>query len=218
MKSALILGATGLIGEYLLNLMLEDDYYDQITAISRQGLKDHPKLSVLLGEFSDVDSLLQGKTFDHVFCCLGTTMKKARSKEQFIKVDYSYPLKVAELTYESGASKYLLVTAMGADPSSSFFYNKVKGELERDLRLIGFESLHLLRPSLLLGNRKEFRFGERIGQAVFKLLGFLFIGPLKKYKGINYRKVAYALLYYGKEHSIGVSVHLSDEMQNIGDE
>lgn len=215
MKTALVLGGTGLIGEYLLNLLLNDDYYQKITAITRKPIQARNKLENLVGGFDDIETLLSDKKFDHVYCCLGTTMEKAGSKEKFLQIDYAYPLKVAQLTHASGTQKFLIITAMGADASSSIFYNKVKGEVERDLTAIGFDSLHVFRPSLLLGDRDESRMGESLGQALFKVLGFLFVGPLKKFKGIDFKKVAIAMVSYGKEHSEVVNVYRSDQLQDF---
>ncbi len=212
-KSALLLGATGLIGRHLLQLLLADNYYISITAITRRPISPHSKLVNLIGSYDDVDELLKGKSFDDVYCCLGTTMKKAGSKEDFRKVDYDYPLRVAELAKKEGAKQFVVISAMGANPESSVFYNHVKGEVERDLRAIEFESLHIFRPALLLGPRDEKRLGEKLGQVVFKVLNFLFVGPLQKYRAIDYRKVAQAMLAIGKEHSSGTTVHLSDELQ-----
>lgn len=213
-NTALVIGATGLVGAHLLNLLLADGHYTQVTAITRKPISPQPGFENLIGSFEDGDTLLSGKAFDDVYCCLGTTMKKAGSKKDFRKVDYDYPMKVAELVKGTGTKQFLVVSAMGADPESSFFYNKVKGELERDLGHLGFESLHIFRPALLLGARNEKRPGEKLAQYIFKALGFLFFGPLKKYKAIDYRKVARAMIVQAKSHTPGTTVLLSDELQN----
>ncbi len=211
MKTALVVGSTGLIGSQLIELLLQDDYYTKVIAISRNPLAlEQPKLVTII---ADVDLLASHKTSlvaDHVYCCLGTTIKKAKTKEAFRKIDFDYPLLVAQLTKELGAISYLLVSALGANKNSSVFYNKVKGEVEEAIQQVGFKAYHIIRPSLLLGPRVEKRDGEQSIQKVFSAIDFLI--P-KKYKAIESIKVARAMIALAKQNSAGNFIHESKELQ-----
>ncbi len=218
-KTALVAGATGLIGQQLVDELLQLDNYSEVRVLVRGPIeKHHPKLIKVLFDFDHPDvSLVQG---DDVFCCLGTTMKKAGSKEAFFIVDHDYPLQIARAAIQNGSNQYLIVTAMGADPSSSFFYNRVKGKLEEDLKKVGFSALHIFRPSLLLGNREEKRLGEKIGEAVMNFFNPLMVGPLKKYRAIDSAKVAKAMVIAAQDPLAdqvpqGAFIHESDQMQRF---
>lgn len=215
-QTALIAGATGLIGSKLLELLLEDDNYEKVIVVTRKPLdKEHPKLETIISDFKNLGEVSEELKSDDVFCCLGTTMKKAGSKEKFRKVDYDYPLELAKITKEQGTSKYLLISAMGASKKSAVFYNQVKGEIEEAIAKIGFDAYHIFRPSLLLGPRKEDRVGEDAAKTIFKIFGFLFVGPLKKYKAISYDKVAKAMLHFAKKDDKGEHIHESLELQKF---
>lgn len=218
-KTALVAGATGLIGQQLVNRLIESDVYSEVRILVRKSTqKSHPKLVEIIYDFDQPSvSQLQG---DDIFCCLGTTMKKAGSKQAFTKVDHDYPLQIGRAARQNGAKQYLIVTAMGADPGSSFFYNRVKGNVEEDLIKIGFDALYIFQPSLLLGNRSEKRLGERIGEAVMRVFDPLMIGPLKKYRAIDSAKVAQAMVVAAqdplvKQVSQGIFVYESDQMQRF---
>jgi uncharacterized protein YbjT (DUF2867 family) len=155
-------------------------------------------------------------TADDVFCCLGTTIGVAGSQENFRKVDFDYPLQVAEICLKNGAQQFLLVSAMGANAASSIFYNKVKGEIENAIDKLNYSSLQIFQPSLLLGNRKEVRVGELIGKVVMKGLGFLFIGPIKKYKAIEAETVAKAMVKAALQAKKEKRVFQSDEIASLG--
>jgi len=211
MATALIVGSTGLIGSQLLELLLEDDHYQQIIAVSRTPLPNtNPKLKNVLVDFKSFKNKKEELKADDVFCCLGTTIKKAKSKEAFREIDFSYPMLVAELTKALGAKQYFLVSALGASKSSSVFYNQVKGEVEEAIKGLGFESYHVFRPSLLLGPRVEVRAGEKSMQKVFTAIDFLI--P-KKYKAIDSIKVARAMLFFAKQQKAGNYIHESDSLQ-----
>ncbi len=152
---------------------------------------------------------------DDVFCCLGTTMSKAGSKDAFRKVDYDYPLRAAEITHRKGAQQYLLVSAMGADETSYIFYNQVKGEVEAAIAKLGFEAFHVFRPSMLLGERTETRIGEQIGQVVMKGLASLMVGGLKKYQAIPAETVAEAMVHVARKELSGTYVFESDKIKAL---
>lgn len=207
-KTALIVGSTGLIGQLLLQKLLNSKDYEKVTALVRRKLDlEHPKLVQQVIDFNKIDSI--ELKADHVFCTLGTTIKTAGSKEAFKRVDEEYPFQIAQNSYKNGAKLFAIVTSMGADKNSRFFYNQVKGQIENRLESIGFDHLGFFRPSMLLGERKESRLGEKVGQVVMNIFGFLI--P-KKYKAIHVDKVALAMLQYAKRPNKGLSQIESDKM------
>ena len=211
---ALIAGGTGLIGKELLQMLLKDDHYTSVHLLLRKPIKlKHAKLTQFVVDFDRLSDYPDAFAVDDVFCCLGTTMKKAGTKEAFRKVDYDFPLAIAQHSLKAGAKQYLIVTAMGSDANSRIFYNKVKGEIERELRSLPFESLLIFRPSLLLGDRNEKRVGEDIGKIIMKLIPY--IGPLKKYKPILGRQVAIAMQKQAKQTHKGVEVFESGRLQQF---
>lgn len=213
MKTAIVAGSTGLIGSQLIQLLVEDTRYGKVKCLSRRPLEiQHDKIELIETDGTDLEGFAPRLIGDDVFCCLGTTMKKARSKEAFRKVDYDYPLALATITKSNGASQYHLISAMGANASSSVFYNQVKGEIEKEIEKIGFSSFHIYRPSLLLGSRKEERSAEDAAKIFFKLFGFLI--PLQ-YKAIDSSKVAKAMLTMAKKEASGKFIYESKILQGV---
>jgi uncharacterized protein YbjT (DUF2867 family) len=209
-RTALIAGSTGLIGNQLLALLLESSEYDKVIALSRKPLNlSHPKLENVTLTVDQLDQLTTLKA-DDIYCCLGTTIKQAKSKEAFRKVDFDYPVALAKKLKQNGAQQFLLVSALGANKNSSIFYNRVKGEVEEAIKQTGFSSFHIFRPSLLVGDRKEERAGEEAAKVFYKIFGFLI--P-KKYKGIESGKVAQAMQTLAKENRTGIFFHESEAMQ-----
>ncbi|GAB4029541.1 oxidoreductase [Spirosoma gilvum] len=210
-KTALVIGATGLIGNLLTHRLVDSPFYSNVKVLVRKALNwQHPRLQEVPFDFDHPNGLLTQA--DDVFCCLGTTIKKAGSKEAFRKVDYQYPLDIAQLSLASGASQFAIVTALGADADSSIFYNRVKGEVERDLTALHFPTLLIFRPSLLLGDRSENRLGERVGAGVMRLFSPLIPA---KYKGIDASKVAKAMLETTQRGLTGRHVFESDALQKF---
>jgi uncharacterized protein YbjT (DUF2867 family) len=213
MKVALVAGATGLIGEQLLQLLIEDPYYGKVIAVTRKPLDiQHPKLETITLNFDKLSEHYSLLKADDVFCCLGTTIRIAKTKEAFRKVDFDYPIELARLTKIQGTSQFLLVSALGADKNSSVFYNQVKGEVEEAIQKIAFSSFHVFRPSLLLGPRTEHRTGEDAAKVFFKFLGFLVPA---KYKAIQSIKVVRAMLHFAKANNTGFHILESDELQKF---
>lgn len=211
-KYALIIGATGLIGKSLLEKLLNDSYYEKIYVLTRRPLSaNHQKIHELVVDFDEFGEEAIPKV-DDIYCCLGTTMKKAGSKYAFRKVDYHYPLKVAQIAYQKGAGQYLLVSSLGADKQSRFFYNQVKGEVEEAIAVVGFKTLHIFRPSILLGARSERRTGERIGQIMMRLIAPLLMGRLRKYRPIHASTVAEAMQGVAKKELSGPHIFESDNI------
>lgn len=219
-KKALIAGATGLVGHHLLSLLLSSSEYEKVYVLTRRSLSlDSPKAEEILLNFDEMDESYYLPAVDDVFCCLGTTMKKAGSKEAFRKVDYHYPLQLAEKAAAKGAKQFLLVTAMGADKNSFFFYNKVKGEVEEDIsKITELHSISFFRPSLLLGERQESRAGESIAAKLMILLKPLMKGFLRKYRPIYARTVANGMLSIARQEPRGVHVFESEEIKGLSGE
>ncbi|WP_299819585.1 oxidoreductase [uncultured Pontibacter sp.] len=216
-RSALIAGASGLVGGHCLELLLQGDRYSQVISVGRRDLPlIHPKLEQKKVDFNKLQSYAADLDVDDVFCCLGTTIKKAGSKEAFYKVDHTYVVELAKLTARKGAAQFVVVSAMGADAGSMVFYNKVKGEMERDVQQQGFGAVHIVRPSLLLGERDEHRTGEAFAAKVMKPLSSLMVGPLKKYKPIEAETVARAMVYVASQQQQGVHIYPSDEIAALG--
>ncbi len=212
-KVALIVGTTGLIGGQLLELLLAEDHYTKIIAVSRKPLAQiHPKLENLVVDFNRLSEYSDTLKADDVFCCLGTTMKQAGSEAAFRKVDFEYPLQIAKITIASGARQFLLITALGANKKSSIYYNRVKGEVEEVIGELAFITYHIFRPSFLQGDRSEKRIGEQSTKVFFKIFGFL---VPKKFKAIDSKKVARAMLAKAKEVKQGAFIYESDVLQGF---
>lgn len=218
MAKALIVGATGLVGTQVVQKLSEENRYECIYSIQRKPLeKEYPRVQQIIIDSLDTIEEVGVDSIDDVFCCIGTTIKNAGSKEAFKKVDYDYPVKICAWAATKGAKHLLVITAMGADKKSIFFYNQMKGLLEETLSnqyLIPIVSI--LRPSLLLGSRKEKRPGEAFAIQLFTLLNPLFIGYLKKYKGIKASTVAQAMVQIA-QHPSGnhVQIYPSDVLETI---
>ena len=208
-RAVVIAGATGLVGRECLGLLLEDPSFERVTALVRRPLDDapkSPKLTTCLVDFDRLEAAAPLLAADQVICALGTTIAEAGSRERFRRVDLEYPLALARLASERGVSHFLLVSSLGADARSRVFYGRVKGELEDALAALPFRSLSIVRPSLLLGERKERRLGEELA----KPFGFLF--P-RRYRPIRAGDVAAALVRLAAEDAPGRRVVESAEMR-----
>ncbi len=190
-KTAIISGATGLVGEQLLTQLLDDPFYGKVIAVVRKPLEfTHEKLEQKVIDFAQLPAAIAGLQADVGYCCLGTTLKKAGSQEKQYIIDHDYVVWFAQGCHNAGASRFAVVSSIGANSGSSNFYLRTKGEMERDLQKIPFKSLFILQPSFLLGDRKEIRSGEKIGIAIMKVVRSLMIGRLKKYRGVQASVVA----------------------------
>jgi uncharacterized protein YbjT (DUF2867 family) len=213
MRTALLAGTTGLVGSQLLQSLLEDNYYTKIKALSRTPLTlKHGRLENIVLDFDNLTEYKDRLRVDDIFCCLGTTMNKAGTKSAFRKVDYEYPLTLGEICKTLGAKQYLLISALGANKESRIYYNHIKGEIEAAITGLGFETVHILRPSLLLGDRVEKRSAEDAAKMMYKVISFLL--P-QKLRAIDSGKVAHAMKYYAKQEKKGVFIHESKELQTI---
>jgi uncharacterized protein YbjT (DUF2867 family) len=207
-RHVLLAGATGLTGQKLLKLLLEDANVAHVYAPTRRPLPPHPKLENPVGVVSHLIAQLHGQA-DTVFCCLGTTIGQAGSREAFRMVDYDLPLSLAKHARALGASHYLVVSALGADPSSRLFYNRTKGELELALQKQDWPRLTIVRPSLLLGARHKPRMGEVLAAPFSRVLP-------GRWRGIEVSTVATAMWRLAMAPGNGLRIVASDELQQLG--
>lgn len=216
---ALVFGSTGLVGSGLMRLLVQSPQYTEIVSFVRRKSDIVPnKVKEIQSDLKNLSSFRSEFDCETVFVTLGTTIKKAGSQEKFREVDYTFPLSIAELAKESGVRSFLMVSSIGADPNSSVFYSKVKGEVERDTISLNLPSLYIFRPSLLLGHRSEFRLGEKIGEIFSAGISFAFLGPLKKYKPIESEVVASSMLLHSLSPVSGVHILESDLIvDSVGD-
>ncbi|GAA3928069.1 NAD-dependent epimerase/dehydratase family protein [Hymenobacter algoricola] len=217
-KTALIAGASGLIGSQLLLLLLASDRYAKVIAVGRRPVPYvHPKLEQRVLELDYLEEHRLSLIADDVFCCLGTTMRQAGSREAFYRVDYLYVVKLAAVTAANFAAQLIVVSAMGADPASRIYYNRVKGEMEQAVRQTPFRAIHIFRPSLLLGERGEKRTGEQFGAVLLRVFHPVLVGPLRKYRAVAAAVVARAMVRAAEDDGGGVLVHSSDEIAAAGE-
>ncbi|WP_338553219.1 NAD(P)H-binding protein [Paenibacillus sp. KS-LC4] len=215
-RTAVVAGATGLIGKELVQLLLHDAAYKSVTIVVRRPTgMEHPKLVEQIVDFEQLQQAGVQMDGADVFCTLGTTIKKAGSQDAFRKVDYQYPLSLGQLASQQGARQLLLVTAIGASASSRAFYNRVKGEVEEALSGLKLPALHIFRPSLLLGERGEFRFGERFAAALSGVLSPLFSGPLRKYAPVQASAVAKTMIFAAKSNQAGIHIHENEHIVKL---
>jgi uncharacterized protein YbjT (DUF2867 family) len=215
-KRAVVFGATGMVGKELINALLENNDYESIIAVVRKQLIiTDPKLKqIKLSDFSKLMDLRDKLKAGVFFCSIGTTIKTAGSKEEFARVDLEIPKNIARLAESLSIPSFVAISSIGADANSSNFYLKTKGEMEKAVRDIYHGNLKFVRPSLLMGNRDEFRFGEKVSVAFMKGFGWLFAGPLKKYRGIYAHDVAHAMIKIS-DHSGDKMIYESDELQRL---
>jgi uncharacterized protein YbjT (DUF2867 family) len=218
-KTALIIGSTGLTGQECLKLLLESDQYNKVIALNRAGKKiagntaaKNNKLETVFADFSHLNDYKDLIKAEDVYCAIGTTIAKAGSQEAFRHVDFDIPFTVAQIAKLNGAKKFILVSSLGANSNSGVFYNRVKGELEDALTKLNYGSLIIFRPSILLGERKETRSGEAVGQFIAGKFAFLFSGPLKKYRGMPVSLLAKAMVKSAAENWVGTRIIENSEI------
>ena len=191
MKKALIAGGTGLIGNALVKQLIAHSEYDEIHCLVRKPRNwSTEKVTEHVANFEHLADELPKVNANCAFCCLGTTLKTAGSKEQQYRIDHDYVVDFAQQCFHLGIPRLIVISSIGASVTTSNFYLRTKGDMERDCLAIGFESTIILRPSFLMGNRKEFRLGEKFASVLMKGLGFLFVGKLRKYRGIHVDRIA----------------------------
>lgn len=208
-----IAGATGLVGREVLNLLLQDTQFEKVIVYSRRPLdKNHPRLRVILGELDELKSheeVLQGEIF---ICCLGTTIKTAGSKENFRKVDFDGIVSFAEIAKKNEAKKFILISAQGANPDSLFFYPRVKGETERELRNLSLPALTIMRPSLLVGDRNEKRGAEGLAIKAYEKLSLILPNSLMKRMGTEVSRLATEIVKEANVFFPGTKIRSPEEI------
>ncbi|MET0395042.1 MAG: NAD(P)H-binding protein [Chitinophagaceae bacterium] len=205
-KTAALIGATGMIGDYLLGLLLKDETFSTVRVIVRRPYpKPHPKAEIKLVDFDDAESVklaLEGT--DVLFCCIGTTQKNVKGdKELYRKIDYGIPVRAARFAKEAGCETLAIVSSVGADSRSNTFYLKLKGEVEEAILGTGIRSVHIMQPSMLLGRRQENRPVEKLLQASMKFISGILAGSWRKYRAIHGKMVAAAMLNAAKQNKPG---------------
>lgn len=215
MKKALVLGASGLVGTHLVQELIKSSEYGEIHLAVRKSLNlDKPLVYEHIIDFDNMQNDASLFEVDEVFCCLGTTIKKAGTKKAFYVVDFDYPVFAGQMAESKSVKSFHVISAIGADKKSPFFYSRTKGELEEALSSLQLQSLHIYRPSLLLGNRSEFRFGEATAGKLSKVFAPVMMGPLAKYKPIEASDVAKAMVRNAsaEKYGNGVFWHHSEDM------
>jgi len=215
LKSAIVLGATGLTGNLLLQLLLKDDRYGKIKLFSRSssGIVN-PKIEEYLGDVVRLEAFKNDFEADEVFCCIGTTKAKTRDKELYKRIDFGIPTKAAELCKENGINTIVIISAMGANSKSNIFYNRTKGEMEDAVVKLKIPKTHILQPSLIGGKREEKRIGEWIFKQLMKVANLVMAGPLKKYKSIHPKDIAKTMVWLANSEYRRVTIP-SDVIFNL---
>lgn len=217
-RTALLLGASGLVGGHCLRLLLEDEAYGKVRTLVRRPLSwEHPRLEQQVIDFDQLEAAPALIAGDDVFCCLGTTMKQAGSRAAFRRVDFTYPHEIAKRALKNGAEQFLIITSLGAHPRSLFYYSRVKGDIEQAIRALDYQGVQIFRPSLLLGDRHPSRLGEKLGMSLGRAFSFLMTGPMRKYRPIGAETVASAMLAIAKKQPKGVNIFPSHHIQAIHD-
>ena len=213
--TATVVGATGLIGSNLLQALLEDTYFDTIRILIRRPIDiTHTRLEKKIVDFNESDSLLVAlSNSDVLFCAIGTTQKKVKGdKETYRKIDLGIPVKLARFCKMTGCEKFILVSSAGANSRSSNFYQRLKGETDETVKEVGPRTIHIMRPSLLLGDRKEFRLAENIGKVLMTTLSFIIPD---KYKAIQAKDVAEVMVALAKKNEEGYFIHENSEIRHL---
>lgn len=216
-KKAIIAGASGLIGSHLLQILMNSSEYDEVLILVRKELPlQHKKLKQLVVDFNNLANYSDTLKGDVIFCCLGTTKQQTPDETEYRKIDHDYPLQLGQLAKQNGIAHYHLVSAESANSKSSIFYSRLKGETEDDLINLHLPNLHIYRPMLLTGNRKNTRTGEKIASIIFKVINPLLIGSLRRYRSIAGITVAEAMYKQSLKQETGVIIYRSDKIQELG--
>ena len=200
MKTALVFGSSGLIGQHLLNQLIKNENYNKIKIFVRSKPEiNDPKIEIIKTDYSNLQNHKEDIKGDDCFFCIGTTKKNSPDKNEYRRVELHIPKEIAKIAKANSLNSFVFVSSGYADSKSSGDYLKYKGEVEEELKRLKFPKLGIMRPSFLLGDRKEKRIGEKIGIFVFNLLSPLFLGPLKKMKPIHSEIVARSMIKFANE-------------------
>lgn len=215
-KKAIVYGASGLVGSYILETLLNNANYEQVIIVVRTTLNiEHPKLKTIIGDYNSLSEVVKGIQADEIFIALGTTQKKTPDKKLYYKIDHDYPVLAAKLAKENGAKAVFLVSAIGANAKSSIFYTRMKGETEQDIINLNLDHTNIFRPSMILGDRKESRPLEKVFIGIFKFINPLFVGGMNKYKGIEASDIAKAMVKSADQLNEKVKILQWEEMTKL---
>ena len=215
MRTAVIFGSSGLVGHHILNLLLQDDYYSKIKIFLRSPISfNHKKLEVVINDFNNIASLEKDIFGDHCFFCIGTTKKQTPNSNEYRRIEYDLPIEIGAIAKKNNINTFLYISSLGSNPNTKNVYLSNKGQTEEKLKNLNFDKLAIIKPSMMLGERGKFRFGEFLGQKIFITLSVLFIGPLKKFKAINSKQVAKAMTIIAKGGNSRMTYE-SDILQNF---
>ena len=195
MKTALVFGSSGLVGSHVLSQLISNNNYSKIKLFVRSSIDiSDPKIEIIQTDFNNLENHREDIKGDDCFFCIGTTKQNSPDKNEYRRVELDVPKEIAQIAKSNLVNSFVFVSSGYADPKSSGDYLKFKGLVEEELKRLSFNKLGIMRPSFLLGDRKEKRLGEKLGIFLFKLLSPLFLGPLKKMKPIQSEKVAKAMI------------------------
>lgn len=213
-QTAIVAGATGLIGKHLIKELLACPDYGKVIALVRTPWKEQSEKCIqITTDYASLEEQIHAYIPDsHMFCCLGTTIKKAQTQERFKEVDYEFPMRLGRLAKQYNASQFAIITAIGANARSGVFYSRVKGEVEEGLMRLELPALHIFRPSMLLGSREEFRLGEKLGMGLSAAISPLLAGPLRQYKPIRAEWVAKAMVKAVQSEKRGSHIYTYDQI------
>lgn len=215
-QTAVVIGATGLTGTTLVTLLLHDPHFSKVRVLLRSpSLKQRPGLEVLLVDFNDEESLSEALQGDVLFCCVGTTIRKAGTKARFREVDFEIPVRCATLARRHGMQQFQLISSSGANPHSRNFYLRTKGEVEQAIEKLGFPSLYIFRPSILLGIRRPFRLGAWLVKVLAMVFYFLWQGRWRKFRPVKAANVAHAMLNVAKKAPDGTHIYEYDAIKEL---
>jgi uncharacterized protein YbjT (DUF2867 family) len=214
-KTALLFGASGLVGNHLLNQLISNNNYSKIKLFVRSSIDiSDPKIEIIQTDFNNLENHKEDIKGDDCFFCIGTTKKNSPDKNEYKRVELEVPKQIAQIAKSNSVNSFVFISSGYADPKSSGDYLRFKGVVEEELKRLNFSKLGIMRPSFLLGDRKEKRIGEKIGIFVFKLLSPLFIGPLKKMKPIHSATVAKAMIAI-TQNKVSKTIFESDEIADL---
>jgi uncharacterized protein YbjT (DUF2867 family) len=214
-KTAIILGATGLTGSILLERLIADENYKTIILFSRNKTKfTSPKIKEYIIDLLELEKYASDFIADEVYCCIGTTTAKTKDKVTYKSIDYGITVTAAKLAKQNNSTTFIVVSSMGANADSTFFYNRTKGEMERDVLKMNILNTFILRPSLIGGDRTEFRFGEKLVKVIMRIFNPILFGNLKKYKMIHPEKIAMCMHILATNPK-KQSIFNSDEIENF---
>ena len=216
MRKAIIFGASGFVGSYLLTELLNNSDYEEVTVVVRKDLNiRHPKLKILIGNYHSLSDLKTQFIAEDVFITLGSTKKKTPKQDEYYQVDHDYPVLAANIAQQNGATSIFLLTAIGANSESNVFYVRTKGEAERDIIALNFAHTHIFRPSMIMGSRKEKRLAEKMMMKIWSAVNPLFVGKATKYKGITAQNIAKSMNNAAKNQTEKVQIYHWKEMNAL---